>query len=135
MCFCFFPALFNSRYLGPRVMQKYEIREENIKVFASNIFRIDISGFRIDISGFRIKLSGFRIGISGFRIDISGFRIDVSGFRIELSGFRIDISGFRIEISGYLESFLHFELQVVRIGKEGTEAVEVEFILTLFFSK
>ena len=67
-------------------MQKYEIREENIKVFASNIFRIDISGFRI-------------------------------------------------EISGYLESFLHFELQVVRIGKEGTEAVEVEFILTLFFSK
>ena len=74
MCFCFFPALFNSRYLGPRVMQKYEIREENIKVFASNIFRIDISGFRIEIldSGLAYLDSGLTYLDSGLTYLDSG---------------------------------------------------------------
>ena len=34
---CLFPTLLNFRYLGPRVMQKYEIREEMIKVFTWNL--------------------------------------------------------------------------------------------------
>ena len=75
--FCLFLSHLNFRYLGPRVMQKYEIRDEMIKVLPLNF-----------------KLKKY----------------------LRLT---------------YRETWLIFDMKVVRIGKEGTEAVEVKFILAL----